>query len=84
MCVCVCVCVRACESNAPLRCVVLSTVAALVAAWQTSNPGPSEGEQRANRNVETQTVSVEPFAVRPHPQEDGLGTGSKSGTSSTD
>jgi len=78
------VCAHACESNALLRCVVLSTVAALVETWQTSNPGPSEGEQRANRNVETQTVSVEPSAVRAHQQEDGLGTGSKSGTSSTD
>jgi len=26
------------------------------------------------------TVSAEPLAVRTHPQEDGLGTGSKSGT----
>jgi hypothetical protein len=30
--------------------------------------------------LQTQTVSAEPLAVRTHPQEDGLGTGSKSGT----
>jgi hypothetical protein len=44
-----------------------------------SNQGPSEEERRANRNVERrQTVSAEPSAVG-NPQQDGLGTASKSG-----
>jgi hypothetical protein len=30
---------------------------------QTSNPGQSEEEQRANRNVETQTMSAELLAI---------------------
>ena len=47
---------------------------------QATNPRPNGKEPRANRNVNTQTVSAEPLAVRTHPQEDGLGTGSKSGT----
>ena len=48
---------------------------------RNSNPRPREEEQRTNRNVErTHTVSAEPLAVRTHPQENGQGTRSKSGT----
>ena len=48
VCVCVCVCARAraCDSKASL-----DSWNNVVKTGQTSNPGPSEGEQRAHRNV---------------------------------
>ena len=61
----VCFSVRACDSSASMfctaHCVTLRAVETFLwkhqcAACETSNPGPSEREQRANRNVDTKTV----------------------------
>ena len=57
-----------------------SVVTTVCIRRRTSNPGPRQEEQRANRNVKSKTVWVEPLAVRTHPQENGLDTSIKSGT----
>jgi len=58
----------------------ISEIAPLQILQQVASPGPTEKEVHANRNVKTKIFSAEPLAAMTHPQEDGLGTRSKSGT----
>ena len=83
---CVCACACACDYSESLStcdtvlCHILNDRNTPLEQAAGYEPRTKGKEPRANRNVKIKTVSAEPLAVRTHPQEDGLGTRSKSGT----